>query len=78
MTLKLIVHSIETITSKKDGKVYPLVVGFEAPPSKLQQFVKWFLPAGRSHPKAGEAISLDVSEVDVDNGKLTIRATEVK
>lgn len=72
------VHSTETITSKKDGKVYPLVVGFEAAPSKLQQFIKWFLPAGRTVPKAGETLTLDVSEIDVDNGKVSIRATEVK
>lgn len=79
MIIKLQVHSMDSITAKKDQKVYPIVVGFEAAPSKLQCFIKWFLPVGRSAPKPGETVTLDVTDIDSDDsGKLTIRANEIK
>jgi len=66
MVIKLVVQSVEVITSKKDGAKYNVVTGFEAPPGRLGQFVKWFVPRDMGPPKPGTILSLEVTEVVSD------------
>jgi len=77
MIVKMVVQSVQEIVSKKDGAKYQIAVGFEAPPGKLQQFIKWFLPKDFPSPKPGAILNLELTEIAVDQGKLSVRGLVV-